>query len=209
MDQMLQTLVALIPVGVLVTLGLNLAALHRSRRELAIKLHEVYLSPDFYSKVRAPAYHIGLQWQHLPDDVRCDYREAVVSGWAFDLSSDKLSTYLSEYPTSRNDVIHSHFQKPVTHTSLTEHQALTAFLRFWTRLNIHRKNGAIEKKLTRDLFIDEFCYGAPFLNELANAVEAATVDGHIRPRWIEDIRQLKVFFECREAQSNKSLDSTE
>jgi hypothetical protein len=89
-------LLSLIPVGVIVTILLNLAARSRSNKDLTIKLHEAFLSPDFYAKVRAPAYHVGLQWRHLTGEVNTAYRCAVVAGWAFDLKSDKLVTYVSD-----------------------------------------------------------------------------------------------------------------
>ncbi|MCL7931078.1 hypothetical protein [Halomonas llamarensis] len=208
MDQILQTIVTIIPVGVFVTLWINFAAQRRAQRELAIKLHEVFLSSEFYARVRAPAYHIGLQWHHLPKEIQIEYRKAVVSGWAFDKSYNKLEHYLSDFPSAKTQVIPSHFQKPLSSTTLTEHQALTALLRFWTRLNIHRKHRSIENAIVKDLFYDEFCYGAAFLNELADAVETRIEQGQIKPRWIDDIRELTLFFACDHQRPNKSVQAT-
>jgi hypothetical protein len=75
-----RSIFSFIPIAALiaaaVTFGSTIVARKQARRALAIHLHECYLSADFYAKVRAPAYQVGLQWTHMPETLRQAYRDA-------------------------------------------------------------------------------------------------------------------------------------
>jgi hypothetical protein len=179
-------------VGALVAMGINALARRRERLALTVQLHELYVSPDFYSRVRAPSYHVGLQWLHLRDDVGQAYRDAVLSGWAAAENDDTLSRYVPDLPSRPEDIIPRHFHLPVGRALLTEHQALTAELRFWTRLNIHIQRKTVNRKVVKDLFSDEFGSHYEFLASFALAVLNAQRTRP--PRWVKDIEQLARFF---------------
>ena len=75
-----KVVVGLIPIAAVfstaVTVVLGRAVKKRARIDRTIELHELFLSPDYYAKVRAPAHHVALQWNHLPDETRDAYRDA-------------------------------------------------------------------------------------------------------------------------------------
>ena len=176
----------------LVTIRINAAAQRRARLALAVQLHELYVSPDFYARVRAPSYHVGLQWLRLSGPVGDAYRKAVLSGWVTAVDGEKLSRYVSEPPSDAKDVIKCHFHTPVGLSLLTEHQALTAELRFWTRLNTHLQLATVDRKVVRDLFSDEFQSHYDFLASLSFALRETKPERE--PRWVKDIDQLAKFF---------------
>lgn len=196
---MFEELIRLLPVAAVfaavITVGLNAELRRRARRSATLQLHEFYLSPQFYASVRSPAYCVQLQWNHLPPDVRPQYRRIVVSGWAHNENADTLSAYAPDFPTSRDDIIKHHFQTPRALPSLTEHQALTALLRFWSRLNKHLSLHLIDRHVTRVIFRDEFEYNRTFFRELANEVVAAMPTTKAPPTWVKDLNELDVFFE--------------
>lgn len=177
-----------------VTLGSTIAARKQARRALAIHLNEFYHSSDFYAKVRAPAYQVGLQWMYLPDTLRQAYRDAVASGWGVDGPETKLSTYVPQIPQRQEDIIASHFHAAKGLPSLTEHQALGACLRFWSRLNTHLTLKTVNKKVIRSLLADEFCSNQAFFRALSAAIIAKTPNTQQIPRWINNIQELETFF---------------
>lgn len=170
------------------------AAEDRARHDRVIALHEYYLSPEFFSKVRAPAYQVGLTWTHLPEPQRAAYREAVTQGWAFEVGEDKLDLYVPRPPENPEEVITSHFQTPKGLPSLTEHQALTALLRFWTRIRILIDLNMIDRHLVRSLFKDEFGYELSFFQALSAAVTQRITSKAAIPRWVDDLQYLEKVF---------------
>ena len=162
----------------------------RARHDRAIALHEYFLSPDFYSKVRAPVFQVGLTWMHLKEDLRGPYRDAVVQGWTTDVGENKLNIYVPLPPNSQEECMLYHFQTPKGLPSLTEHQALTAMLRFWTRTRILIDLKMLDRSLVRSLFQDEFGHLRVFLRSLSEAVSGT---GNT-PRWIDDLDQLDKIF---------------
>jgi hypothetical protein len=175
----------------------------RARQDRAIALHEYYLSPDFYAKVRAPAFSIGLTFAGLPDAAREAYQDAVAEGWCYDEREKQklLARYVVHSPSDPAGMIKHHFQTPCGYPSLTEHQALTALLRFWTRVRILLGEGMIDATLVESLFRDEFRYDIKFFRVLCSYVSDKYASDKqqgkelpIRPRWVEDIKYLEGVF---------------
>jgi len=197
-----RSIFSFIPIAALiaaaVTLGSTIAARRQARRALAIHLHEFYLSSDFYAKVRAPAYQVGSQWMHLPNTLRQAYRDVVASGWGFDGPETKLSTYVPQIPQRKEEIIASHFHAAKGLLSLTEHQALSACLRFWSRLNTHITLKTVNKNAIRSLFADEFGAQHEFFRSLSAAIIAKTPHTQQIPRWINDIQNLEQLFGIQE-----------
>lgn len=186
--------IKLVPLGVVVTGALHFFARKRAKIDLAIKLYEEFVSDNFYTKVRASAYRVRLQWTHLPEEIRDDYRKVVMSGWVSDVREDKIQKYLKDYPTDNSQIEKYHFQTQIEAKALTEHQALTSLLKFWTRLSIFLKTNSIDKKLTKELFSDEFHYGEAFLKELSKQVKCQALKP---PKWIGEIDFLVYFFDSK------------
>jgi hypothetical protein len=189
-----------VAVVALTTLGLNFVAARRQRIALTLSLHEFYLGHKFYAKVRGPSYGVATQWRWLPENIREEYRKIVAQGWVGGASSD-LKRYVPDAPTEIGQLEKSHYQIPRARRSLTEHQALTAALRFWSRVNTHIERRTADRKLVRELFRDEYHYVAEFYCELAEYVtrELAGDAGSPRdpPRWVKDVVELRAFFARR------------
>jgi len=173
---------------------LRLAEEERARKDRSVSLHEYFLNPAFYAQVRAPAYQVSLSWSHLPNDLKEKYRNIVIQGWVFSTVKDKLDFYVTSPPDNLDSMAKYHFQSPRGLASLTEHQALSALLRFWTRIRILLKENLIDHKVTKELFRDQFCYDVAFFDELSKGVTEKLQDGMVIPRWIDDIDYLKRFF---------------
>jgi hypothetical protein len=184
--------------GAAIGLGIAMASRRQAKRSLAFQLHEFYMSPDFYAKVRAPAYNVALQWTHFPKSLRQAYRDVVVSGWSSGYAETKLGNYVSKLPDNTEEIITFHFHKPRGRPSLTEHQALSADLRFWSRLNSHIKLRTIDRAALRSLFADDFRYHRDFYRSLANSVAYATKKSNVKcPLWVYDISELEAFFDAQ------------
>jgi len=74
--------------------ALRALPVERARRDRAIVLHVYFLSPDFYSKVIAPAFHARLAWMQLTKDPLGAYRDAVVGWWRGNLNECTLNRYV-------------------------------------------------------------------------------------------------------------------
>ena len=103
-----------------------------------------------------------LLWDGLQDATGAKYREAVARGWTSAGAVDEFKLYVSSPPKSPGEVEEYHFRTAAARDSLTEHQALTAVLRFWTRIQTLIDNERVEEGLVRDLFKDEFNYERAF-----------------------------------------------
>lgn len=199
-------LLTLIPIAAIfsaiVTLTIRNLNERRSKIERTIKLHESFLSPEFYQKVRAPSFKVAMQWFHAPSKLRSKYRDTVCNGWASDHSKDKFDFYVPKFPKNEDEIIQHHFQLTEETKSLTEHQSLTSLLRFWTRFNTYRKKKLLNKNLSKELFKDEFSYQHVFFNELADLL---TQKIDFTPKWVEVVKELTTFFEL-ETKPNKRYE---
>ncbi|MCH8479306.1 MAG: hypothetical protein LAT56_15400 [Wenzhouxiangella sp.] len=208
-NEIVPALVTLIPVAVIVSIVMHFSAKKRAAKDLTIKIHENYLDPDFYAKARAPAFHVGLQWRDLPRSIRSAYREAVIDGYLYKPQQHELSMYISHVPNHESQIITHHFQKPIGASTLTEHQALSAYLHFWKRLAVYKENNFINPKLTKKIFKGDFVYGCQFMNELADAVEKSYIEAEEeKPKWIDSIRELTAFFDCSYQKPNQGFKRT-
>ncbi len=172
----------------------------RAKLERTIKLHESFLHPDFYEKVRAPSFRVSIQWFHLPEETREMYKRAVCSGWSKQFGIDELKFYAPNFPRTEDEIIEYHFQNVKNEKGLTEHQSLTSILRFWTRINIYRKKKLLNNRLLSELFIDEFRYQHQFLIDLVNALNDEMSEP---PQWVIAITELSIFFKLETKPNNR------
>ena len=189
-------LLTIVPVATvftaIITIILRNIAERKAKVERTIKLHEGFLNPEFYSKVRAPASQIAIQWMYLGEEIREHYREAVASVWDITYNEERLYDETKEIPKNKGELIDYHFQRSTSKTGLTEHQALTSILRFWTRFNVYRKLGLVNRELAKELFKDEFAYQRDFFQNLSQYVSNNVKH---KPRWVDDIDDLCSFFD--------------
>jgi hypothetical protein len=137
---------------------------------------------------------------HLPEPQRKAYRDVVIQGWAFDPADDKLSLYIPRPLENPDKAIPYHFQTPRGLSSLTEHQALTLLLRFWTRIRILIDLEMINPQLVQSFFKDEFDYERDFCKQLSSAVaDELNPSKMVIPRWLEDMKRLEEMFTPNDA----------
>lgn len=125
-----EQLITFIPIAAvfsaIVTLIIRRLNEKRSKIERTIRLHESYLNPDFYQKVRAPSSVVGIQWMHLPEELKQIYRHTVCSGWEMQQGDEKLLIYVPDFPKNEKEIVKYHFNDVKSHGGLTEHQSLTS-----------------------------------------------------------------------------------
>ena len=194
MELFLTSIIGSITFGAIVSVILWFVRDLQSRRELTLALYQEFHSSDFYANVRAPAYKVVLKWNYLPENVKDIYRDAVSSGWSHDSESLIERASLLDIPENPAELYQFHFVQQSGEAYLTEHQALVALLRFWTRINMYRKNRCINNKLTRKLFSDEYGYVDPFFRELVKAMNLAIKKDQDKPSWMRDVSELEKFF---------------
>ncbi len=221
----LNPLLALTNIAIFCWLTLTLRALQfqsesASSREKAvdrtISLHKDYYESDFYERVRSPAHQVTLKWKLLPDEERIKYRMEVASGWTDWDSVEKATKYLNPCETTRvvNDVQHFWTRLPIE--GLTEHQAISIYVRTWGRLWQLYRLGVLDHDLFIALFSDLYSYEREFFSELSDKVLEEMSKGKSVPGWIPALKQLDALFQngiSREAQpgaqprSLRSLDA--
>lgn len=182
-----------------VTLLLYRASRQRDKRALVLSMHELYLSPEFYAQVRGPGNRVRLRWYHLPEDSRNQFREVVIYGWAPGDNFKIIEAYFSPNDKTGGtieEIISHHFQISSGRSHLTEHQALTAMLRFWGRLRVYIDLNLVNRKLLKGMFADEFHYNEEFFLDLSRSVADRTGSdkSNITPRWVKDVEILSGFF---------------
>lgn len=165
---------------------------HRARQERARDLFAQFYAADHYRRVVAPVFRLTLKWAGLPDGTREQYRAAVRQGWVIPKPAEALKVFVSPEYIETMDPAEDHFRKTLALEQFTEHEALTAFLYFFTRSERLIDTGLVDPKLFAQLFCKSFSYYWSFLEELR-----AEVSGHFEPgaepSWMEaslNIQQL-------------------
>jgi len=87
-----------------------------------------------------------------------------------------------------------HYKKRKEAGEITEHEALTAFLYFWSKLDLMLTNKVIDNKLTKSLFKVQFNYYRSFIKDLRNILDENINENDFRPAWYEATLKLEKFF---------------
>lgn len=156
-----------------------------SRRQSTISLHQSYWSVENYLRVIAPSFGVRLNWAELSEQ----YRETVLKGWTETDKSGKYGLYMGPEPVG--DPAEQHFRKATGKDKLTEHQALTLSLYWWSQCATYYRHKLVDRELFHDLFRDTFGYTREFLLEFCDAVQKELGEGADIPQWIESIRFLE------------------
>jgi len=159
-----------------------------------IQLHKDYYESGFYERVRAPAYQVSMKWKLLPEKEQVEYRKEVSSGWTDADSVKKAAKYLNPFDPSKISHDIEHFHSRLEVKGLTEHQALSIYLRTWNRLWRLYENGVLDKKIFIGLFSDLFSYDREFFLELSKQVDTDIDPVKHRPGWIDAINKLDELF---------------
>jgi hypothetical protein len=200
----LNPLFAVTNIVVFCWLTLTLSALQvkseeAERREKSIDrtitLHRDYYSSEFYERVRAPAHQVSLKWNLLPEDERAKYRAEVASGWTQADSIEKATKYLNPWESARLENNLEHFWTRLPTVGLTEHQAISIYVRWWGRLWQLYSSNVLDRSLFAALFSDLFSYERDFFRALSDHVERDLAKGKHPPGWIPALRALDALFD--------------
>jgi hypothetical protein len=163
-----------------------------------IDLHLHFYSSDFYERIRHVAYKVNLKWRLLSTTDRVEFRRIVASGWAWE---DDDESKLDIYVYDRKEILNCknekrHFSNTTPQEGLTEHQAISIYLRFWGRVSRLYQLGLLDEAVLNSMFSDLFSYEKIFFCELSKSVSEALINagGKSPPSWIKDIETLGEFF---------------
>ena len=132
-----------------------------------------------------------MKWLYLPEPDRSLYRQEVVKGWArYADDPSSMKRYAPE-SASVTDFGASHFKEQGIRESLTEHQALSAFLHFWSNLAVLIKTGLADRRICVSLFADAYRYNLEFVRQLREDVSKSLGNDDVVPAWIANTLSLE------------------
>ena len=166
------------------------AASREKSIDRTIALHKDYYSSNFYERVRAPAHQVSLKWKLLPEEERTKYRVEVASGWTQQDGVEKAAKYLNPAMPNRLTNEGEHFWTRLRLDGLTEHQAVSIYVRSWGRLWQLYDSGVLENDLFVALFSNLFSYEREFFAELSQQVRTDLASGKEIPGWLPAIERL-------------------
>jgi len=162
-----------------------------SGRQTAVSLHMQLYGVEHFIHVVAPAAGVRMRWLYLPEPDRSEYRQEVVKGWAhYADDPSNIKRYAPE-SASGTDFSASHFREQGIRQSLTEHQALSAFLHFWSNLAVLIQAGLADRSICVSLFADAYRYNLEFVRQLRENVSEGLSTGDVFPAWIANTRLLE------------------
>ena len=178
----------LLPVcAIIITLFIADTQKRINRRQTAVKLHGEFYGVEHFIHVVAPAAQVRIKWRYLEESERKRFRQEVASGWRDDPSN--IDRYIPNRSSGEN-YIATHFQEQGSRKSLTEHQALSSFLHFWSNLAVMIETGLADRKICVSLFADAYRYNRLFIGELREAVSKGR-DPKDLPAWIKNTLSLE------------------
>lgn len=166
-----------------------------ARRERTAELYDDFYSADTYRRVVAPVMRLTLKWDGLPPEEARKYRDVVRMGWQGFRSdpAQAMRAYVSE-EWIKADPARAHFRDTLSTEMFTEHEALTVFLYFWTRLWELVDANLLCRQVARKLFREPYCYYRHFLAELRADVVAHSTAKDVQPPWVHATEKLDAFF---------------
>lgn len=165
--------------------------LRLARRERAMRLYDNLYSADNYRRVVAPVVRIMAKWNGLPETARKEFQDAVIQGWVgITHSSEDLVRIFDGGFNDDFNAYADHFHREHSTECFTEHESLTAFLYFWTKVYDMYEKNLVAKGVVIRLLSGPFGYYSLFLQDLRERVDAALTGDDTKPAWINAIDQL-------------------
>lgn len=165
------------------------------RRARASDLYNDYYSADNYRRVVWPISRIALKWNALPEPEKSAYRKAVRKGWLIEETADgDLLKAVVSAEELRSDADCAHFRDTQSSEAFTEHEALTVFLYFWTKVYEMMRTGVIDRKVAKRLLKRPYGYTRGFVRALRDDIKAHVKKGH-EPIWFEATLALEKMFD--------------
>ena len=186
--------------AIIVTWRIASTQTKHNKKQFAINLHAQYFEVNHYLHVIAPVVEIRMKWWFLKDSAQTLYRKEVIEGWPpyhrFTEDPSGLDRYLGGV-SADEDFSRMHFRDQKKRKSLTEHQALSAFLHFWSHLSTFISKRVADRDTCIELFADTYRYHLDFIRELRDSVvdnwrkHAGDGGNRDRPRWIRNTELLE------------------
>ena len=186
--------------AIYITWRIASAQTKHNRIQMAISLHAQYFGVEHYLHVVAPVVEIRMKWMLLDERSRSRYREEVIEGWPpYERFTSDRGGFRRYLPDSAPDEDFSrvHFKDQKQRQSLTEHQALSAYLHFWSHLSVFISKRVADRDTCIELFADTYKYNLDFIRELRDAVvknwseTKAIHGGSDEPRWVTNTQVLE------------------
>lgn len=152
-------------------------------------MFQQYYDASFYGSVISPVFSLAIK---LASDEAAnkEYWDVIVDGW---MPPTKGASHLrklhDENFGQEKPVQDQHYRHVDRLDDLSEHQALTVFLQYWTTLHQLWDSDLLDKKLSRKLFRTPFSYYRNFLFELSDKVKARLQPDQY-PGWIDAVAFL-------------------
>lgn len=175
-------------------IGAAFVAQRAQKRAKVVEIYDEYYSPENYRRVVLPVFRIMLKWWNLPQPQQDEYRAVLRRGWVgyhSDVPS-VMTTYLgSGY--LEEDPDHAHFHKLLPSEAFTEHESLTVFLYFWTKVHELLRAGVIDRKTAQRLLAIPYGYLSKFIREFRADI-AQHSEAQDLPPWYEATEELERLF---------------
>jgi len=176
------------------SIGVALVTQRAERRAKAVELYDEYYSPENYRRVVLPVFCIMLKWWNLPDPQREQYRTVLRRGWTgFESDTNLLlASYIGpDFLTENPD--NAHFHKVTPSEAFTEHESLTVFLYFWTKVLELIRADIVDAKTAKRLLAKPYGYLGAFISEFRADIKKQSPSGDM-PAWFEATEELEKFF---------------
>ena len=163
------------------------------RHSRVADLYNEHYSADNYRRVVLPITRIALKWRFLPEQEREEYRKAVRRGWLLDETdpTQLLKTYVNPAEL-KLDPTKAHFHEAHSSSAYSEHEALTVFLYFWTRLYEMIRSDLIDEKKAKRLLQRSYGYTQGFIQEFREDIQKHAKKGK-EPVWVHATLELERF----------------
>ena len=180
--------------SILNSIGVAVITQRAERRAKAVEIYDEYYTPENYRRVVLPVFRIMLKWWKLPQPQRDEYRAVLRRGWVgFDADATTvLATYLGQSNADEHPE-HAHFHKLLPSEAFTEHESLTVFLYFWTKVHELILAGIVDEKTARRLLVRPYGYLAEFIKDFRDDVAKHSKSGELPP-WCEATESLEKLF---------------
>lgn len=178
-------------VAIIITYYLSKKDNKAAQKRLNIELMERYHGIDFYRDIISVVWEIRIKWFNLPKKKRDEYHKEVVLGW--EGYSDMSGSESLNHEIPPNFMTINHHLTPIKKDALTEHQALTIYLSFWSTLYQYFESESISDDFI-SVWKEKYYYNQEFIASLRDAIRDRKKDEDYLPTWVTTTEKLELFF---------------
>lgn len=179
-------------VGIVSARRLAKVARETERLRQTQALHQYLNEPKFYADVSVPAWMVWLKWKSSDDAKRLEFHQIIMKTW-INYSNNEALNHFSLNGIERESLAYQHFF-PNNRTGISEQQALTLQLHFWTRLSNSLRADSVDKEAVKILFSGSYLYIAELFHEMRLYFIEHSGEDDIEPGWVSAVAHLEQFF---------------